>query len=227
MMEQANREGKEIKIYGMSCQHCVNHVTKILEKFPSVEQVQVSLADSKATFTWEPSQVNLEDVQKEIEEGGYSLEPLAVELEPEDPDDLEQIKPGNSARDDEHKESVETKGESSIIDPKLQFRITGMTCANCALTIEKGLRNLPGVKSAAVNFASEKLTVEADPKVFKDEDLLAKIKDLGYSAQSADEGKQQFKVSGMTCANCALAIEKNSRVPVVFTVWLSTWQVKQ
>ncbi|AFQ43522.1 heavy metal translocating P-type ATPase [Desulfosporosinus meridiei] len=208
MMEQANREGKEIKIYGMSCQHCVNHVTKILEKFPSVEQVQVSLADSKATFTWEPSQVNLEDVQKEIEEGGYSLEPLAVELEPEDPDDLEQIKPGNSARDDEHKESVETKGESSIIDPKLQFRITGMTCANCALTIEKGLRNLPGVKSAAVNFASEKLTVEADPKVFKDEDLLAKIKDLGYSAQSADEGKQQFKVSGMTCANCALAIEK-------------------
>ncbi|KGK91121.1 ATPase P [Desulfosporosinus sp. HMP52] len=206
MMEQANRERKEIKIYGMSCQHCVNHVTKILEKYPSVEQVQVSLADSKATFTWDPGQVNLAEVRKEIEEGGYSLEPLAVEQA--ELEDLEEVKPGNSVRDDEQKESEETKGESSIIDSKLKFRITGMTCANCALTIEKGLRNLPGVKSAAVNFASEKLTVETDSKVFKDDDLLAKIKDLGYSAQSADEGKQQFKVSGMTCANCALAIEK-------------------
>ena len=41
MTEQAIREEKEIQVYGMTCQHCVNHVTKILEKLPSVEHVQV------------------------------------------------------------------------------------------------------------------------------------------------------------------------------------------
>lgn len=194
-MEQAKRESKEIPVYGMSCQHCVNHVTEILKKFPSVEQVQVSLADAKATFTWDPSQVNLADVQQEIEEAGYSLEPPAVGQ-----DDQENIadieKPG---------EIVETNVKA---EQKQLFKISGMTCANCALTIEKGLKTMPGVKSVAVNFATEKLTVETDPNLVKEDDLLAKIKNLGYGAQSEADGRQQFKVGGMTCANCALAIEK-------------------
>ncbi len=73
MTKQAICEEKEIPVYGMSCQHCVNHVTKILEEFPSVEHVKVSLDDSKAAFVWDPTQVNLSDVRKEIEEAGYSL----------------------------------------------------------------------------------------------------------------------------------------------------------
>ena len=101
--------------------------------------------------------------------------------------------------------------QSVTLEQKQQFKISGMTCANCALTIEKGLKAMPGVKTVAVNFASEKLTVVMDPNVVKEEALLAQIKDLGYAAQSEDGGKQQFKVSGMTCANCALAIEKKLR----------------
>ncbi|MFZ3101031.1 MAG: heavy metal translocating P-type ATPase [Desulfitobacteriaceae bacterium] len=96
-------------------------------------------------------------------------------------------------------------------EEKKQFKISGMTCVNCALTIEKGLKKMPGVKTVAVNFASEKLTVEVDSNVVKEGDLLAKIKDLGYGAQNEDSGKQRFKVNGMTCANCALAIEKKLR----------------
>ncbi|MCO1603979.1 heavy metal translocating P-type ATPase [Desulfosporosinus nitroreducens] len=206
MMEQAKRENKEIPVYGMSCQHCVNHVTKILEKFPSVEQVQVSLEDSKATFTWDPAQVNLSDVRQEIEEAGYSLENMAVGLD--DQVSSEQVEEKDLGRAEDIEELNETVGMSSKGEQKQLFKISGMTCANCALTIEKGLKSMPGVKSVAVNFATEKLTVEMDPDVVKENDLLTKIKDLGYGAQSADDGKQQFKVGGMTCANCALAIEK-------------------
>lgn len=81
MSEQTNREEKEIRVYGMSCQHCVNHVTKVLEKLPSVKNVQVFLADSKATFNWDPEKVNLSDVRQELEEAGYSIEKLADEQE--------------------------------------------------------------------------------------------------------------------------------------------------
>jgi len=82
MTEQVLREEKEIPVYGMSCQHCVNQVTKILEKFPSMGHVQVSLEDSKATFDWDPDKVNLLDIRREIEEAGYSMEkPVEEKIE--------------------------------------------------------------------------------------------------------------------------------------------------
>jgi len=205
MTDQPIREEKEISVYGMTCEHCVNHVTKILEKLPSVEHVQVSLTDSKATFDWDPKQVGMANIRLEIEEAGYSLEKLAEENA--DPVEQEQEQEQEVVAL-EQKPEPQNLQEQATLEQKQLFKISGMTCANCALTIEKGLKAMPGVKTVAVNFATEKLTVEIDPNLVKEETLLAKIKDLGYAAQSEDRGKKQFKVSGMTCTNCALAIEK-------------------
>lgn len=43
--------------------------------------------------------------------------------------------------------------------------IAGMTCAACALRVEKALQALPGVLSASVNPATDKATVQADASV--------------------------------------------------------------
>ena len=56
---------------------------------------------------------------------------------------------------------------------KTSLPIIGMTCVNCAATIEKGLAETEGVENASVNFASEKATVEYDPNKVD----LTKIKD--------------------------------------------------
>lgn len=40
--------------------------------------------------------------------------------------------------------------------------LMGLGCANCAAKIEKEVKNLPGVKSAAVDFVSKKLTIEVN-----------------------------------------------------------------
>jgi Cu+-exporting ATPase len=48
---------------------------------------------------------------------------------------------------------------------KESFLIRGMHCAACALTIEKALKKVPGVKEALVNFASEKAVVEFEDKL--------------------------------------------------------------
>ena len=45
----------------------------------------------------------------------------------------------------------------------INLKLSGMTCANCALKIENKLSNLEGVKNAVVNFANEEATVEYDP----------------------------------------------------------------
>ncbi len=57
-----------------------------------------------------------------------------------------------------------------------RFKVRGMHCANCALTIEGAVRGLDGVREANVNFAAETLTVRANDSVARNaiEDRVAK-----------------------------------------------------
>jgi len=89
-----------------------------------------------------------------------------------------------------------------------------MTCANCAANIERGVKKLDGVAEVSVNFASEKAAVAFDPQKLGVEDLIKKIEKTGYGVSTA---KIEFPVTGMTCANCAMNIERtlNKKVPGV------------
>src|SRR5260370_25863361 len=60
--------------------------------------------------------------------------------------------------------------------------LEGMTCASCALRIEKGLKKVPGVADASVNLASERATVQYDPMAASVDDLLKKVDAVGYKA---------------------------------------------
>jgi Cu+-exporting ATPase len=86
---------------------------------------------------------------------------------------------------------------------KEQFGIIGMNCASCALTIEKAIKNVPGVKNAVVNFASEKVVVEHE-NVLADE-LIRAVEKTGYkllkennsaSAGHGEHGSHTSKESG-------------------------------
>ena len=92
--------------------------------------------------------------------------------------------------------------------------ITGMTCANCALNIERNLKKLQGVEDTNVNFASEQASVSFDPHKIHIDDLIKKIEDAGYGIAAA---KVELPITGMTCANCAMNIERtlNKKVPGV------------
>ncbi|MBY9014393.1 MAG: cadmium-translocating P-type ATPase [Candidatus Lokiarchaeota archaeon] len=67
----------------------------------------------------------------------------------------------------------------------INLKLSGMTCANCALKIENKLGNLEGVKSAVVNFANEEATVEYDPNITNYDIMQNAVKDLGYRASLA------------------------------------------
>lgn len=86
-----------------------------------------------------------------------------------------------------------------------QFQITGMTCAACATRIEKGLKKMTGVEEANVNLALEKATVKFDAAAIKPSDIQKKVQDLGYDVVAE---KQEFVITGMTCAACSSRIEK-------------------
>ncbi len=85
------------------------------------------------------------------------------------------------------------------------LNIEGMTCASCAIRIEKGLAKMEGVKQANVNYAMERATVTYDPSKVDVTALQAKVNDLGYKVSTE---KVDLDVTGMTCAACAARIEK-------------------
>lgn len=68
-----------------------------------------------------------------------------------------------------------------VITDNVTLSVLGMTCANCATRIEKGLNKIPGVK-ATVNLATESAHIEYLPSVTGLDEVQKKIADLGYKA---------------------------------------------
>jgi Cu+-exporting ATPase len=99
-------------------------------------------------------------------------------------------------------------------DQKITLPVSGMTCTNCAMNIERGVKKLNGVKEANVNFAAEQANIAFDPKLLGLGEVLKKIEDTGFKVATV---KVELPVTGMTCNNCAINIERalNRKVPGV------------
>ena len=98
-----------------------------------------------------------------------------------------------------------------MTEKTITIPVTGMSCANCALTIERTVRKLAGVKAATVNFATEQVSLSFDPEQVQVEKLVEKIQDAGYGVAKTTV---DIPVTGMTCANCAMTIERTLKKKV-------------
>jgi Cu+-exporting ATPase len=82
-------------------------------------------------------------------------------------------------------EKIEDVGYG-VATARIDLPITGMTCTNCAATIERTLnKKVPGVTSATVNFATEKASVTYIPGRVARADIVAAITKAGYGVVEA------------------------------------------
>src|SRR2546426_936588 len=80
--------------------------------------------------------------------------------------------------------NVEVSQRQPVTDnSRAVLTLEGMTCASCATRIEKGLKKVPGVKDASVNFASEQATVTYDAAQTNLEQMVQKVDAVGYKAR--------------------------------------------
>ncbi|HEX8775094.1 MAG TPA: heavy metal translocating P-type ATPase [Pyrinomonadaceae bacterium] len=82
--------------------------------------------------------------------------------------------------------------ETKVVDEvceRVDLPITGMTCAACAHRIERKLRKAPGVRSAGVNFATARATVEYDPQATGVQQLMDTVKDIGYGTAGTERAE--------------------------------------
>jgi Cu+-exporting ATPase len=92
-----------------------------------------------------------------------------------------------------------------MTEQTITIPITGMTCANCAMNIERSLKKADGIREVSVNFAAEQAQVRFDPGKVRTGDLIQRIQAAGYDVLK-DRG--DFPITGMTCANCAANIQR-------------------
>ena len=77
---------------------------------------------------------------------------------------------------------------------KTELAVTGMDCASCAVLLTKSLSKAPGVKTARVNFASGRASVEYDEKLTNSEKLIGVVKARGYRASIAGDLDREQKL---------------------------------
>lgn len=69
---------------------------------------------------------------------------------------------------------------------KIDFSVLGMSCAACSKSAERSLKKTEGVSSAVVNIATEKASVEYDPKVCNIDNLRAAVEKAGFTMELED-----------------------------------------
>ncbi len=152
-MSVQEQDGKQtvrtdIPVTGMTCASCVSHVQKALAETPGVSDASVNFAAEKATVTYDPERVALQDLVKAIVDQGYGVSVSRVTIP-----------------------------------------VKGMTCAACVAAVERALKEVGGVLSATVNFATEKATVDYVPAQAGMREFKAAIEGAGYEVVEAVQGE--------------------------------------
>jgi Cu+-exporting ATPase len=98
-------------------------------------------------------------------------------------------------------ESVSGSGPAQ----RIQFPISGMTCAACATRIERVVSRLGGVQEISVNLASERASVRFDPAASTPEAIIAAVERAGYGVPPQ---VLRLRIGGMTCATCVQRVER-------------------
>jgi Cu+-exporting ATPase len=87
---------------------------------------------------------------------------------------------------------------------KLDLPISDMSCASCAVTIEKTLQDQAGVQKASVNFANQKAHVVYDVNQTDASKLAQSVKSVGYQVGNT---AVDLAIKGMSCASCVNRVE--------------------
>jgi len=91
---------------------------------------------------------------------------------------------------------------------RIDLPVRGMTCSACATRLEKALGLVPGVDSAAVNFAVERADVAYDPAALAVPAIADAIVKAGFEVPTETFS---FPIEGMTCSACSTRVEKALR----------------
>ena len=92
--------------------------------------------------------------------------------------------------------------------------IAGMTCANCAATIERTLKRMDGVMEASVSYATESAHVRYLPTAVSQADMRRRVNEIGYKVIEAQAGEGEAPEDAELKARMAELNDRKRRLTV-------------
>jgi Cu+-exporting ATPase len=140
------------------------------------------------------------------------------------------------------RKAADLPDESDATAARVDLSLTGMTCNACARRIERRLSNAEGVRSANVNFATARATVEYDRGATGAAQLIATVKEIGFGASDAEaEGaaereqeavraeqrtlRRRFLVAAVLSAPVVLIAMSHGRIALFNVPWINWAQL--
>ncbi|GGI40697.1 heavy metal translocating P-type ATPase [Mammaliicoccus stepanovicii] len=116
---------------------------------------------------------------------------------------------------------IENLGYGVLIE-SVELDIFGMTCAACSSRIEKVLNRQEGIDKAIVNLATEEANIAYNPEMINLNEIINKIKNLGYDAQSkvGNEEKATHKEKTIKKMKTKLTISAILSLPLIVTMFV-------
>ncbi|CAG8555479.1 4738_t:CDS:1 [Gigaspora margarita] len=197
---QLNHATINLPVQGMSCKSCENSITSALNLAPGVKDTCVSVENKCAIIKYDTSVLNESNIVKIIEDCGFE-----VADESESSEETVSIASAShynnrSINDSSALSSIETHEFEPDQLRTCQLQVHGMTCASCVNSIERVVRNKPGVASVEVSLIVENATVEYDPAIINENEIANLINDIGFEASLIQERRQdavELRIYGM------------------------------
>ncbi|KAJ3026059.1 hypothetical protein HDV00_012197 [Rhizophlyctis rosea] len=209
-----------ISVQGMTCNSCVRSIESQLKPLPGILSASVSLADEKATVTFDGSQIGIDKIVETIEDCGFDAKVLekaaggdvrqdSAFLAEWDPLSSSNVGSNFGSKDDVR--TVVGEDEEAVVggeEKEVVISVEGMTCQSCVKAVTGALKSLPGVPFASVDLEGKCATVRFDNSLVSVDDILSAVEDAGFEAglPSAGPSNHVITVKGMTCQSCVKAV---------------------
>eukprot|EP00878_Enallax_costatus_P015659 GHUV01016404.1.p1 GENE.GHUV01016404.1~~GHUV01016404.1.p1 ORF type:complete len:317 (+),score=102.19 GHUV01016404.1:266-1216(+) len=183
-----------LSVKGMTCSACTSAVEAALRAVPGVQQAEVSLLQHSAEVQYNAAVASTDYLVNAVDDCGFDCKLLSVH-------------------------SLDDQAEQEQRPQVARLAVTGMTCAACSGSVERGLLALPGVTHAAVALTQGEAEVTYYSSSITADALAAAVEDLGFDCRVISQAGLEsctLGVLGMTCSACSNAVEKAlSAVPGV------------
>lgn len=158
-----------IAIEGMTCGACTSAVEGGFKDLEGLVQFNVSLLAERAVVIHDPSKLPAEKIAEIIEDRGFDAKIISTQL---------------------------GSGQQATATTS-QFKLFGVASAADATGLETKLSSLPGVNSATVSLAKNRLTISHQPNIAGLRALVDLIESQGYNALVADNDDNNAQLESL------------------------------
>jgi P-type Cu+ transporter len=215
-----------LKVEGMTCQSCVQHIQSTVGSLVGIHSVSLSLNEKLATVVHNPSLITGAAIRDAIDDIGFEAELEFPMSDVEDQNNAALPKSNVFTSSQETDEFVELaaarKFASSLLSEaaasdvcKCVISIQGMTCQSCVKNIESNLSDVAGVISIVVFLEQKKADVTFSLSKISAVTIASLIDDMGFDASVMDNGDDNQVIDNVLYGNSLKRSSECSYVTVL------------